>query len=267
MIRGTADSPADLVEDYLDRLLVSISGSPRQVRHTLAEVEEHLRDAVAEGVAEGLPEPEAQARAVARMGPVTAVAGRSALITRPSLALVRRLILTAALVGSGGLIAAGGAGLIGRVLAAAAGNEFLTAPWPPGTYTRADCTRWLAGDPGTHSCVTAMLADHVGDYLLQTAAAGVLGLLMLGLYLVLRRRWRDRATLTALPGGTAQLAGAALAAVTAIACLADAADIESVQHGIGAGGPLSLGIAAAAAAVTFGLVFRANSWLVRRMGR
>lgn len=37
MSRRTADTPADPVEDYLDRLLVTLSGSPRQVRHTLAE--------------------------------------------------------------------------------------------------------------------------------------------------------------------------------------------------------------------------------------
>jgi hypothetical protein len=257
MIRGTAGTPSDLIEDYLDRLLFSISGSPRQVRHTLAEVEEHLRDAVAEGMAEGLPEPEAQARAVARMGPVTAIAGRGALIARPSLALARRLVLTAALVAGGGLIAIGGAGLIGRLLAAAAGDKFLTAPWPPGTYTQSDCARWLAGDPRTHSCVTAMLADHTGDYLLQTAAAGVLGLLVLGLYLMLRQRWRDRATLTALPRGAAQLAGAVMAGVAAIGCFANVADIESTQHGIGAGQPLSLGIAASATAAVFGL------WLAR----
>ena len=54
MSGGTSDAPTDLIEDYLDRLLVSLSGSPRQVRHTLAEVEAHLRDAEAEGIAAGL---------------------------------------------------------------------------------------------------------------------------------------------------------------------------------------------------------------------
>ena len=64
MTRHAADAPADAVEDYLDRLLVTLSGSPRQVRYTLAEVEAHLHDAVAEGMAAGLTEPEAQAQAV-----------------------------------------------------------------------------------------------------------------------------------------------------------------------------------------------------------
>jgi len=65
----------EAVEDFLDRLLVSLSGSPRRVRHTLAEVEGHLRDAVAEGMAAGMPEAEAQEWAVQRMGPVHTVTG------------------------------------------------------------------------------------------------------------------------------------------------------------------------------------------------
>src|SRR5436190_1000428 len=102
MSGGTADAPSDPIEDYLDRLLVSLSGSPRQVRHTLAEVEAHLRDAVAEGVAAGLPEETAQAQALERIGPVHAVTGRPAFFTRPSAALLRRITLTCALVGGAG---------------------------------------------------------------------------------------------------------------------------------------------------------------------
>jgi HAAS domain-containing protein len=253
LLNRAGDTPGDPVEDYLDQLLTSLSGSPRQVRHTLAEVEAHLRDAVAEGVAAGLPEERAQEWAVARMGPVTGIAGRSTVITRPSWALVRRLILTAALVGGGGLLAVGGAGLVARLLVTLrGGGRFMTAPWPAGSYTPADCARWLAGDPHTRSCVSAMLADHTWDFLLETAAAGVLGLLTLGLYLVLRQRWRDRATVTALPPGTAQLAGAVLAALAAVACFGLVFDIETVQRGVGVGQSLSLGIAAVAAAATFG---------------
>jgi hypothetical protein len=253
MTREATDAPGDLIEDYLDRLLVSLSGSPRQVRHTLAEVEAHLRDAVAEGIAAGLPEETAQVQALERIGPVHAVTGRPALLTRPSGALLRRLTLTAALVGGAGFVAIGGAGLVGRLLQALKGNLFMTTPFPPGTYTRADCARWLAGDPGTRSCVTAMLADHAFDYLLQAAACGLLGLAGLAAYLVLRQRWNDRATVTALPAGTAEGLGAILAAIAAVVCLGQAADLETVQRGVGVGQPLSLGIAATVAVVAFAL--------------
>ncbi|HEV8278703.1 MAG TPA: permease prefix domain 1-containing protein [Streptosporangiaceae bacterium] len=255
MTNDTADAPGDLIEDYLDRLLVSLRGSPRQVRHTLAEVEAHLRDAVAEGIAAGLPEETAQAQALERIGPVHAVTGRPAVVSRPSRALLR-ITLTCALVGGAGLAAIGGAGLVGRLLQALKGNLFMTTPFSPGTYTRADCARWLAGNPGTRSCVTAMLADHAFDYLLPATACGLLGLLGLGAYLLLRRRWSDRATMTALPVGTAEFLGATLAGIAAVFFLALVVDLETVQHGVGVGEPLSLGIAAAVTAVAFGLAFR-----------
>ncbi|MBO0816290.1 MAG: hypothetical protein J2P30_14255, partial [Actinobacteria bacterium] len=75
-------------------------------------------------------------------------------------------------------------------------------------------------------------------------------------YLVLRRRWRDRATLTALPAGTAQAMGMALAIVAAVACLGTAFDAEMTQHGIGAGEPWSLAVAAAMAAAAFAVALR-----------
>ena len=243
----------DLIEEYLDHVLVSLSGSPRQVRHTLAEIEAHLRDAVAEGLAAGLPESEAQARAVLRMGPVNGVTGMPAVLSRPSEALVRRLTLTVALVGGAGLTAIGVAGLIGRWFLAVKGTAFLTAPFPPGSYTRADCARWLAGDRGTRSCVTAMLADHAGDVMLEATAAGVLGLLLLAGYVVLRSRWHDRATMTALPAGFAQALGAILAGLAAVGCLAVAWNVETTQRGIGAGVPWSLGLAATGTAIAFAL--------------
>jgi len=256
MKSGTAGAPGDLVEDYLDRLLVSLSGSPRQVRHTLAEVEAHLRDAVAEGIAAGLPEETAQVQALERIGPVHAVTGRPAGVARPSAALLRRLVLTAALVGGAGFAAIGGAGLVGRLLQALKGNLFMTTPFPPGTYTQADCARWLAGDPGTRSCVAAMLADHAFDYLLQAAACGLLGLAGLAAYLFLRRRWSDRATATALPAGTAEGLGAILAGIAAVVCFGQVVDLETVQRGVGVGEPLSLGIAATVAAAAFALALR-----------
>jgi hypothetical protein len=254
-----ADGPeGDLIEEYLDRLLVSLTGSPRQIRHTLAEVEAHLRDAVAEGIAAGLPEQTAQAQALERIGPVP-TAGRSPVVlARPPAALARRLVLTAALIGSAGLIAIGGASLAGRLLLAARGNLFMTAPWPPGSYTQADCARWLAGDPGTRSCVTAMLADHTGDFLLEATAAGLLGLIAGAGYLFLRSRWRDRATMAALPVGTGEFLGAVLAGTAALVLFGSVLDIETVQHGIGAGEPLSLGIAALVAAVGFGVALVAS---------
>jgi hypothetical protein len=259
MTGGTSASasggPEDPVEEYLDRLLVTVPGSPRQVRHTLAEVEAHLRDAVAEGIAAGLPEEEAEAAAVQRIGPVHAVTGVAAAFTRPTAALARRVVLAAALVGGIALVAVGISGLVAWLLVAVRGDQFLTAPWGPGTYTAGDCARWMAGDPG-HNCVAAMLNDHVGDILLLRMAAGVLGVLALAGYAVLRGRWRDRATMTALPAGSAEAVGAFLALLAALGTIAAAVDLEMTQRGAGAGQPFSLAAGALLATVFFAVRLR-----------
>lgn len=250
MTAGTEGRAGEPVEEYLDRLFLTLRGTPRQVRRTLAEAEAHLADAVAEGVAAGLPEPEAQAAALARFGPAHAVSGGPAW---PRPALARRGTLAAALVGGVALVAIGLSGGIAWALARLRGGSFVTAPFPPGSYTRADCARWLAGDPAAHSCLSAMTADHVGDIVLSSAAAGVLGVLMLLAFWGLRRRWQDRATLTALPAGSTEAAGAVLAGLVALATLGVGVNMEMVRRGVGAGQPFSLAAAAAVAAAFFAL--------------
>ncbi len=255
--RGEVDvspgsGPDDPIEEYLDRLLVTLNGSPRQVRHTMAEVEAHLRDAVAEEIASGRPEAQAEAAAVQRIGPVHEVTGVTPAFARPTAALGRRVALAGGLVGGIGLVTVGISGLIAWLLVAVKGDRFLAAPWGPGSYTAADCARWMAADPG-HGCIAAMLNDHVGDILSRGAAAGVLGVLVLAGYLVLRRRWRDRGTMTALPAGSAEALGAFLALLATLGAAATAVDLESAQRGAGAGQPFSLAAAAFLATVFFTL--------------
>jgi hypothetical protein len=185
-----AGLPADggPVEGYLDLLLVTFSGPPRQVRRMLAEAEAHLREAVDEGLAAGLSAQQAEAAAVRRMGPVHAITGNGAFFLRPTAALARRLAVGGSLVAGVGLVGVGVAGAIAWLLAALYGGQFVTAPFPAGSYTRADCARWLAGDPAAHGCLQAMTADHLGDVVLQAAAGGVLGLIALAVHVMLRRR-------------------------------------------------------------------------------
>jgi hypothetical protein len=247
---------AEPVEDYLDQLLLTLGGPPRQVRQTLAEIEAHLHDAVAEGVAAGLDEHDAQVAAVRRIGPAHQVSGRTAWSARSAAALARRTALAGSLVAGVALVAVGVSGAISWVLAAIRGGDFVTAPFPPGSYTAADCARWLAGDPGRHSCVTAMTHDHVGDILLSSFAAGILGVVTLLAFWRLRRRWRDRSTLTALPIGSAEAAGAFLACLVLVITLGTAVDAEMVQRGVGAGQPFSQAAAALAAAIFFLLRLR-----------
>ncbi|HVB42275.1 MAG TPA: permease prefix domain 1-containing protein [Streptosporangiaceae bacterium] len=83
------DGRNEPVEEYLDRIPLTAPGTPRQVRRSLAELEAHLRDAVAAGMAGGLGEHEAQVAAVQRMGPVRGATGRSPFFARPTVALAR----------------------------------------------------------------------------------------------------------------------------------------------------------------------------------
>lgn len=246
MIEGEA------VEVYLDRLLLTLPGTPREVRHTLAEVEAHLHDAVVEGLAAGLPLDQAEAAALARVGPMHSITGRTPQFSRPAAALARRTALAGTLIGGVALVAYGISGLISWALAASRGAIFVTAPFPPGSYSRADCTRWLTGDPSAHTCVTAMTADHIGDIVLQGLAAGFFGVLALLAFWALRSRWQDRGTLTALPVGSAEAVGAILALLVTIASLASWLNIETGQRGQGAGQPMSIAIAALLAAAFFG---------------
>ncbi|HEY6278295.1 MAG TPA: permease prefix domain 1-containing protein [Streptosporangiaceae bacterium] len=248
-----ADEP---VQEYLDKLLLTLTGSPRHIRYTLAEVEAHLQDAVAEGLTAGLSDAEAQAAAVRRIGPPSAVTGHTAQFAQPIAALLRRAVLAGSLIGGVGLVAIGVAGAISWALAGLAGGLFVIARFPPGSYSQADCARWLAGDPGTRNCVTAMTADHIGDIVLWSTAAGVLGLLALLAFGVLQRRWRDHGTLTALPAGSAEAVGVILAGLVMVATLGMALNSITATRGAGAGQPFSLATAALAAAVYFAVRLR-----------
>lgn len=241
------------VEDYLDRLLLSLSGPPRYVRRTLAEVEAHLHDAVAAELAAGRTQAEAELSAVSRMGAVRVVTGRADQFGRPTAAMLRRAALGGSLIGGVALVAYAMSAAISWALAAVRGGAFVTAPFPPGSYTPADCARWLAGDPATRNCVTAMTRDHVGDIILQGAAAGVIGVLALLAFWAMRQRWQDRGTRTALPIGSAEALGVILALLVVVAAAGSAVDFETVRRGQGAGQPISLAVAAMCAAAFFAI--------------
>ena len=104
----------DLVEDYLDQLYAGLRGSPRRGRRLLAEAEDHLRQGVAEGLAAGLSQREAQEAAISSFGSVRAVV-RAHQVQRqrvPGLAVLADLVMSAWKLGSIGLLAVGASGLV-----------------------------------------------------------------------------------------------------------------------------------------------------------
>jgi hypothetical protein len=185
------------------------------------------------------------------MGATHEVAGRPVGFSTPTAALLRRTVLAGSLVGGVALVAVGVSGLVAWAISGVRGGTFLIAPFPPGSYTSADCARWLAGDPGTRSCIAAMTSDHVGEVIQNSLAAGVLGLLVLFAHWSMRRRWQDRGTLTALPIGSAEAVGAILALLVSVIFLGRGVNTELVQRGQGAGQMFALAVGAFAAAVYF----------------
>jgi hypothetical protein len=241
----------DPIEAYLDQVLVSLPGSARQVRHTLAEVEAHLLDAATAAQANGLDEAAARSLAVQQMGPVIGIADRPSLTLRLTPALRRRVVLSALLIGGVGGIAVGVGGLIGQVVNLLFGDRAIATPFPVGSYTSGDCLRWLAGDPAARDCVAAMTADHARDFLISAAFCGVMGILALAAYRFLRRLWSSPAIATSLPRATEDIVGAFLAFATAVVLVGQGVDAILVTHGNGAGEPFSLAGPALVAAAVF----------------
>lgn len=226
------------IEDYLDQLLVELRGSARDVRRILAEVEEHLRDATAEGMAEGLREDKAQWRAIDRFGPPRVVArrfGRPA--ARPALAALARAAVPVTVVG---MIAIGVSGAISELLGRAFGAAFVAGDPPDVRYTAARCADFQEYFPGK-SCMDAAASHHWGEVVEYRAAAGVLGLLLLGGWLLYRRR-RAKA---AAPAEVALPAGLM-------------AGVAAAMYGLAAAGLLLQGLGAAAAG---GMSGGAGQWL------
>lgn len=206
------------IERYLDRLSARLRGSGADVSRVLAETEEHLRDAVRDGVAEGMTEEEAGRRAVARFGSPHVIArrfgGRPAWVQLvPELA---RMVPSAAV----GLVAIGVSGVLAQVLGWLFGPAFVAGDLPWVRYTPQRCAE--LGHPG-QGCLDAVVRDHFGEVVGMRLAAGVLGLLVLGGYALVRRRL-GAARVTPVPG-VLPVAGTALYGVAAAVLLLDGMDL------------------------------------------
>ena len=263
--RGNDSQHDDPVESYLDEVLSCSPGSPRQVRRTLAEVEAHLAESAQALQVGGLSAEAAKAEAVRRMGPPAGTVdrpwpARSARLPRP---VRRRLLLAILQLGGIGGLFVGVAGAVAAAIQAIWGASAIATPFPAGSYSQADCRRWLAAYPHSHSCVAAMTLDHAFDFQRNAAAAGLLGLLALVLRHALRRRWPG------LPGTSAELLiGAGLAAVCTVVFAGAGFDAITVTRAQGVGQPVSLALAAGCAAVLLGGTARRSAgrpfWQRRR---
>jgi hypothetical protein len=244
----------DPIERYLDRLLVHLRGSARDVRRILAEAEEHLRDATAELTAAGMDEREAQREAVARFGDARSVARRFSrrLAPVPPMAVIGELLRTATVLGAVALVAMGVSGVIAELLGRLFGAAFVAGDLPGTTYTPDRCADFLEYFPRAGNCERAAALHHWGEVVQYRAAAGVLGLLVLAGYALWRRRRREPRYLGVLPDGFSATVATSLYGLAAAALLLLTLNAAVGGHDSGSGQWLSAGVVALAMAAGYG---------------
>ncbi len=248
---------SDPIDAYLDRLLVELSGRARNVRRILAEVDDHLHDAVDEGIAEGLSPRDAEQRALDRFGSPAAVARRFArgpgrIVPLPVLS---QLVLAFALLAGVGLVAIGVSGALAAGMGMAFGQDFVAGDVAGVTYTPGRCADYYGYHPEARSCEAAATAHHFDETVQYRVAGGVLGLAVLaGLFVVRRSRALGRIIplgdgVGLLPEGFVATVGSAV-----FGCAAGALLISGLAQspgGNGAGADLSGGMVAAVVAAVF----------------
>ena len=248
---------ADPIEGYLDQLLGHLRGAATDVRRILAETEEQLRDATAELEAAGASEEEAQQRAVERFGPPRTVARRfsAGLAPIPPAAVAAELARTAALLGGVALVAIGASGLLAELLGRLFGPAFVASDLPGMTYTPERCAEFLEYFPDAGGCEQAAALHHWGEVVEYRVAVGVLGLLVLGAYLLWRRgrRGEQPRYRGVLPDGYAATVATSLYGVAAAVLALQSLDALLVANGSGAGQWLSAAVVALAMAVFYGV--------------
>ncbi len=263
----------DLIDRYLDQLLGYLRGPAHDVRRILAEAEEHLRDAAAEALAAGATEEEAQRQAIARFGDARTVARRFSprLGPVPFRAVVTELCRAAVVLGAVAMVAVGVSGALAELFGRVWGATFVAGDLPDVTYTPARCSDFFEYFPHAANCEAAASLHHWGEVVGYRVSLGVLGLLVLGGYALLRRRAQRRARgsaaqaqyLGVLPDGFSATVATSLYAVAAAGLLLLSLDSIAVGGAHAGGGQwLSGAIVALAMTAVYG-----TSWLRTVAGR
>ena len=241
-------SDDDLIEAYLDELLVELHASPRVTRRVLTEAEAHLRDAVDAGLT---PQ-----EAIARFGDAREVASRSRDASAVPLAtLVRQLVFAAFFLGSIGLLAVGVSGLVAAGMHAAWGPQFVAGDLPDVTYTPQRCAELAALAPHSPSCIAAAARHHTTEVEMYRVAAGMVGAVGVAVCVLLRRRRSALADTSALPHGLVPAIGATVFGVSTLALAVQAMQGIGWHTTAGLGQWLSAAIVSAASAAVFTVEF------------
>jgi hypothetical protein len=245
-----ADGP---IEAYLDELVGSMSTRrPRELRYLIAESEAHLRDDAERGVAAGLSIQQAEAEAVARFGPAgDVVAAEERRLATPLTVVARASVASALFLGAIGALAVGVSGLIALIVRAIAGSRAVVDVGPGRVLGAADCTRWLNADSGARSCRDAAVADWVNEIVGYRLLMGLLGVVAVAVFLVLRRRWMSQGRWATLPAAVTDTIAVTLFGAAGVWTLGMGVDAIANASGRGSGQWLSAAPVALGAATVF----------------
>jgi hypothetical protein len=133
------------------------------------------------------------------------------------------------------------------------GAGFVAGDLPGMTYTPQRCAEFLEYFPDAGGCEQAAALHHWGEVVEYRVAAGVLGLLVLGAFLLWRRRARPPEYLGVLPDGFAATVATSLYGLAAAVLALESLDALLVAGGDGAGQWLSGAAVALAMAVLYGV--------------
>lgn len=243
----------DAVERYLDDLFDELAGTGGAGRRSLAEAEDHLQTARDALIDRGVDDVTAAHEAVARFGEASRIAHDLRVVHRDLGGLARQLVGGAWLLGAVGLVAIGLSGGLAELMGRLWGARFVAGDTDGVTYTAARCADFQEYFPG-HSCAGAAALHHWGEVVDYRVAAGVLGLMALGGYVLARRvgpmrggRWRPAP-------GPLTLVAVSLFGLAAVG-LGGPSLLELVLGGTaGVGANLSAGVVAGVVAVAAGVV-------------
>jgi hypothetical protein len=238
--RQSRASDDGIVERYLDALLVEMAGGdPREVRHLLNEVAEHLADATAEGLARGQSVEEAEADAVRRFGPVAGIAAGERRRTMPMGTVVRQCFSSGLLLAAIGAVAIGLSGVAAGILRAIGGPQFIAGSPSAGSLGVADCARWLAANPSARTCQEAATLDWADETVAYRVIVGLLGAAAFAAFMLMRRRWRHHGRWAQLPPVVVDTAATLLFGLSGLWLLGLGVDAVVSASGHGAGQWLS----------------------------
>jgi len=246
--------PGGPVDRYLDELFDRLAGTGTDGRRSVTEAEDHLRSAVAESVAAGTDPELAEHEAVERFGRPAAIATQLRVAHRGIGGLIRPVITGAVWVGLVGALALGVSGLVSEVLGRVFGAGFVAGDTNGVTYTPARCADFFEYFPKAGTCEAAASLHHWGEVVEYRVALGVLGLLGLAGWAVLRR--------TTVLGGPAWRAPAPIVAmvVAALAAFSGAGLLFISLTSIGFADSHGAGVSLADGAVALLVAIGAAAW-------